>query len=151
MILRWFRNRRRRRILAGPFPADWERLLQRRLRHYRHLPAAQRQRVHQIVQVMVAEREWAGAGTLEVTPDMAVTVAGEAAVMVSGFEEPYFFDRLHTLVIHPGTVQFTPEQSARNPLLPAPVPLHGVAWHRGPVVLSWAQVRRELTGQSPGH
>jgi Mlc titration factor MtfA (ptsG expression regulator)/Tfp pilus assembly protein PilF len=100
---------------------------------------------------MVAEKEWAGAGNLSVTPDMAVTVAGEAAVMVSGFEEPYFFDRLHTLVIHSGTVQFTAEQSARNPLLPAPVPLSGVAWHRGPVVLSWAQVRRELTGQSPGH
>jgi tetratricopeptide (TPR) repeat protein len=28
---------------------------------------------------------------------------------------------------------------------------HGIAWHRGPVVLSWRQVRRDLTGQSPGH
>jgi MtfA peptidase len=150
MILSWFRNRRRRRILAEPFPADWQRLLERRLRHYRHLPAEQRRRLHQIVQVMVVEKEWAGAGDLEITVEMKVTIAGEAAVMVSGHEPPYFFDRLHTLVIHPGTVRFTPHQVARNENLPAAA-ADGVAWLHGPVVLSWARLRRELMGQSPGH
>ena len=150
MILSWFRNRRRRRILAEPFPADWERLLERRLRHYRHLPAEHRRRLHQIVQVMVVDKEWAGAGDLEITTDMKVTVAGQAAVMVSGFETPYFFDRLHTLVIHPGTVRFTPHQAARNANLPAG-DFDGIAWHRGPVVLSWTRLRRELMGRSPGH
>lgn len=150
MLIRWLRNRRRRRILAEPFPADWERLLERRLRHYRHLPAEQRRRLHQIVQVMVVDKDWAGAGELEITTDMKVTVAGEAAVMVSGFETPYFFDRLHTLVIHPGTVRFTQHQATANPNLPAG-DFDGVAWHRGPVVLSWTRLRRELMGQSPGH
>jgi Mlc titration factor MtfA (ptsG expression regulator)/Tfp pilus assembly protein PilF len=151
MLFSWLRNRRRRRILAQPFAAEWVRLLERRVRHYRYVPASQKRRVEQIVQVLVAEKEWAGAGGFVVTPDMAVTIAGQAAIMASGFDEPYFFDRLDTLVIHPGTVRFTPEQSAANPLLPEPAALDGVAWHRGPVVLSWARVRQELTGQSPGH
>jgi Mlc titration factor MtfA (ptsG expression regulator)/Flp pilus assembly protein TadD len=151
MVFSWLRNRRRRRTLAEPFPAEWARLLERRVRHYRFLPTSQKRRFEQIVQVLVAEKEWAGAGEFRVTPDMAVTIAGQAAIMASGFDEPYFFDRLHTLVIHAGTVQFTPEQSAANPLLPEPAPLDGVAWHRGPVVLSWTRVRHELTGHSPGH
>lgn len=150
MLLAWFRNRRRRRLLAEPFPAAWTELLRRRLRHYRHLPEEARRRLQKIVQVMVAEREWAGAGGLEVTEDMRVTVAGQAAVMVSGFEPPYFFDRLHTLVIHPGTVRFTSRQATANPNLPAGA-FDGIAWQRGPVVLSWTRVRRELTGHSPGH
>jgi Mlc titration factor MtfA (ptsG expression regulator)/Tfp pilus assembly protein PilF len=151
MLLTWLRNRRRRRLLAEPFPADWARLLERRVRHFRHLPALQRRRAEQIIQVLVGEKEWAGAGDFKVTTDMAVTIAGQAAVMVSGFDEPYFFDQLDTLVIHHGTVRFTPKQSASNPNLPGPDPLDGVAWHHGPVVISWARVRHELTGQSPGH
>jgi Mlc titration factor MtfA (ptsG expression regulator)/Flp pilus assembly protein TadD len=80
---------------------------------------------------------------------MAVTIAGQAAVMASGFDEPYFFDRLHTIVVHPKTIRFAPEQTSRNPNLPGGW-LSGIAWHRGPVVLSWGEVRTELTGRSPG-
>jgi Mlc titration factor MtfA (ptsG expression regulator)/Flp pilus assembly protein TadD len=98
---------------------------------------------------MIAEKEWAGAGDFKVTPEMAVTIAGQAAVMASGFDEPYFFDRLHTIVVHPKTIRFTPEQTGRNPNLPGGW-LSGIAWHRGPVVLSWGEVRTELTGRSPG-
>ena len=149
MIFNWLRNRRRRRLLAAPFPKDWEELLLRRVRHYSHLPPPQRERVRQIVPVMIAEKEWAGAGPFKVTIDMAVTIAGQAAVMACGFDEPYFFDRLHTLVVHPKTIRFTPQQTSRNPLLPGGW-LSGIAWHRGPVVLSWAEVRSELTGRDPG-
>src|SRR5687768_10465433 len=70
MIISWLRNRRRRRILESPFPGDWEALLKRRIRHYAPLPAPQRERVRAIVQVMVAEKEWAGVGGLDVAEDM---------------------------------------------------------------------------------
>ena len=149
MIFSWFRNRRRQGILSKPFPREWDELLSRRVRHYRFLPVEQRRRVEQITQILVAEKEWAGVGDFEVTEDMRVTIAGQAAVMVSGFSAPYFFDRLDTLVIHPGTVQFTSRQAMRNPNLPAGL-LDGIAWHHGPVVLSWGRVRRELKGQSLG-
>ena len=149
MIFNWLRNRRRRRLLAEPFPKEWEELLQRRVRHYRYLPPSHQERIRQIVPVMVAEKEWAGAGDFKVTPEIAVTIAGQAAVMACGFDEPYFFDRLHTLVVHPRTIRFSPEHTSRNPNLPGGW-LSGIAWHRGPVVLSWAEVRTELTGHSPG-
>jgi Mlc titration factor MtfA (ptsG expression regulator)/Flp pilus assembly protein TadD len=149
MIFTWLRNRRRRRLLAESFPKEWEDLLQRRVRHYRYLPPSHQERVRQIVPVMIAEKEWAGAGDFKVTPEMAVTIAGQAAVMASGFDEPYFFDRLHTIVVHPKTIRFAPEQTSRNPNLPGGW-LSGIAWHRGPVVLSWGEVRTELTGRSPG-
>lgn len=150
MLNSWFRNRRRRRLLAEPLPLAWLELLRTNVRHYQYLPADQQRRVHQIVPVLVAEKEWAGAAGFEVTVEMQVTIAGIAAVMVSGLEELYYFDRLHTIVLHPGNVRFTPEQSARNPGLPEPNVLQGVAWHRGPVLLSWRAVLREARGRNPG-
>jgi len=149
MLSNWFQNRRRRRLLADPFPEDWLATLKSNVRHYRHLPAPQQQRVRDIVQVMLAEKEWAGAAGFEVTEDMCVTIAGAAAVMVSGADPAYFFDHLQTIVVHPRTVRFTPQQS-RNPWRPEAPAVDGVAWHHGPVLLSWAAVRQEQRGRAPG-
>jgi Mlc titration factor MtfA (ptsG expression regulator) len=150
MVMGWFKRRRRQRILAEPFPAAWRETLGRRVRHYPYLDGARQERVRNIVQVLLYEKEWAGVVGFEVTDEMRVTIAGIAGVMVSGFREPYYFDRLHTIVIHPGTVRFSPEQSAYNPHLPKPAALAGVAWNRGPVLLSWAAIRDERRGPALG-
>jgi Mlc titration factor MtfA (ptsG expression regulator) len=147
MVFGWLKTRRRQRLLAQPFPVEWRETLRRRVRHYQYLPAAQQERVRRIVQVMMTEKEWAGAAGFEVTDEMRVTIAGYAAVMVSGAEEPYFFDRLHTVVIHPDSVRFEPQQSLVNPFLPEPTTLDGVAWERGPVLIAWAAVREERRGR----
>src|SRR5262245_51527949 len=118
MAISWFKSRRRRKLLAQPFPAEWRETLRRRVRQFPYLPAAQQERVRTVVQVMVAEKDWAGAAGFAVTDEMRVTIAGAAGVMASGFDPPYFYDRLETIVMHPRTVRFTPEQSAAYPMLP---------------------------------
>lgn len=151
MFARWFAKRRRRQILAQPFPPAWEETLRRGVRHYRHLPVEQRERVRQIVPVMLAEKEWAPAGAFQLTEDMRLAIAGQAAVMVSGSPEPFFFDRLQTIVVHDRAIRFTPRQSAGNPHLPASGALEGVAWQFGPVLVSWGAFERERRGFDPGH
>ncbi len=150
MIFGWLKSRRRRRLLAEPFPPEWREILRRRVRQYQFLPAVQQDRVCQIVQVMVAEKDWAAAAGFEITDEMRVTIAGIAGMMVSGLDEPYFYDRLETIVVHRGTVRFAPEQAATNPHLPDSAALDGVAWQRGPVLVSWAAVRDERRGRSAG-
>lgn len=149
MILGWLKTRRRRRVLAEPFPSEWNDIVQRRVRQFRFLPAAQQERVRQIVQVMVAEKDWAAAAGFEVTDEMRVTIAGFAALMASGQDEPYFFDRLQTVVVHPDTVRFSPAQLA-NPNMPDSGSLDGVAWQRGPVLIAWGAVRDERRGRAHG-
>jgi Mlc titration factor MtfA (ptsG expression regulator) len=146
----WLKNRRRTRILAAPFPEAWDELLRRRVRQFRHLPAAQQQRIRQIVPVLLAEKDWAPAAGFEVTEEMRVTIAGFAALMVSGQDEPYFYDRLQTVVIHPTALRFSMNQEIHNPHLPDSRLLDGVAWQRGPVVINWAAVRDERRGPSYG-
>lgn len=150
MVFGWMKGRRRRRLLAAPFPAPWSEVLRRRVRQYQYLPAAQQDRIRTIVQVMLGEKEWAASAGFAVTDEMRVTVAGYAALMVSGLDEPYFYDRLETVVIHPDTMRFALNQSIANPHLPEPTALAGVAWQRGPLLVSWAAVRDERRGPSEG-
>ena len=62
MFSGWIRNRRRRRLIAQPFPIDWEQHLRRHSRHFALLAPEQQDRVREIVRVMLAEKDWAGAG-----------------------------------------------------------------------------------------
>jgi Mlc titration factor MtfA (ptsG expression regulator) len=150
MFFPWSKNRRRHRLLAEPFPAERLQLLRRRVRHFQHLPAAQQDRVRAIVQVMLAEKDWAAAAGFEVTEEMRVTIAGYAAVMVSGLDEPYFYDQLQTVVVHADTLRFSQNPSVVNPLANEPTALDGIILQRGPVVISWAAVRDERRGASTG-
>jgi Mlc titration factor MtfA (ptsG expression regulator) len=150
MIFGWLKTRRRRRLLTEPLPDAWREVLRRRVRQYQYLPAAQRERIEQIVRVMIAEKDWAAAAGFEMTDEVRVTVAGIAALIVSGLDEPYFYDRLSTVVVHRGTIRFSPDHAAGNPHLPNSGPLDGVAWQRGPVLVSWAAVRDERRGPTQG-
>ena len=71
MIFDWLDERRRRRILATPFPDAWLQVLARNMVHYRYLDADERQRLRDLVQVFVAEKEWEGCGGLVRCPQVA--------------------------------------------------------------------------------
>ncbi len=92
------------------------------------------------MQVLAAEKDWAGGSGFVVTDEMKVTIAGYAAVMTLGLPEPYYFDRLKTIIIYPAG--YIPHASQFDPypeFIPAD-PLLGQSWHRGPIILSWAQI-----------
>jgi Mlc titration factor MtfA (ptsG expression regulator) len=146
----WLKTRRRRRILAEPLAPERLEILTRRVRQYRYLPPAQQERVRTIVQVMLAEKDWAPAAGFELTDEMRVTIAGIAAMMVSGLDEPFFFDRLQTIIVHPTSMRFAQNRASDNPFLPAPNALDGLAQQWGPVVVNWAAVRDERRGPSLG-
>jgi Mlc titration factor MtfA (ptsG expression regulator) len=89
---------------------------------------------------MVAEKDWVGGSGFELTDEMKVTIAGYAGVMTLGLDEPYYFDRLKTIIVYPaGYVPHASQFDQNQEFSPQSARL-GEAWHRGPVVLSWAQI-----------
>jgi Mlc titration factor MtfA (ptsG expression regulator)/Tfp pilus assembly protein PilF len=141
MFFGWLHRRRRRQLLARPLALAETDVLRRQVWHYPYLPSTQRERVDQIVRVFTAEKEWVGAG-VELNDAMRLTIAGYAAVLVSGFPEPFFYDQLHTVIVRPRWFRYAAEdESPDNPYLTSETRI-GEAWHRGPVVLSWNAVLR---------
>lgn len=115
---------------AGEIPPEWVAILRRNVWQYRWLPDASREHLNRVVSQMVATRRWEGGGGLQVTDEMRVTISGAAALLTLGQETEYAFKSLPSIIIYPGG--YTTPDGDRL----------GEAWHRGPIVLSWADTLR---------
>src|ERR1700733_4975274 len=100
MIFPWIRTRRRRKLLAEAFPGQWFEVLKRQVRHFQYLNTQQRERLEGCIQILTAEKDWVGGGGFQLTEEIKVTVAAYAGVMTLGLDEPYYFDRLKTIIVY---------------------------------------------------
>ena len=100
MLFTWLNRRRRRKILAEPFPAAWQAILHEQVGHYAVLSDADRQKLRDAVQIMIAEREWEGCRGLELTDPIRVTIAALAAILILGLDE-FYFDNVDTILVYP--------------------------------------------------
>jgi MtfA peptidase len=131
MLFSWLQRRRRRKILAAPFPAEWNDYLQRNVAHYRYLTPREQARLRDDLRIFVAEKNWEGCGGLAMTDEIKVSIAAQACLLVLGMEHNYF-DRVRSVLVYPhGFVD--PRESA------------------GPVILSWSEVRDEGRNPRQGH
>ncbi|MCW5805114.1 MAG: zinc-dependent peptidase [Deltaproteobacteria bacterium] len=148
------RARRRKRILAEPFPPAWERYLEDNVAFVRRLDGAQQQRLRELIQVFVAEKTWEGCGGLELTEEMQVTVAAQACLLVLGTNE-HFLDDVASILVYPTTVWAPPRRLGTFEQPRAPVShgrtLLGEAWLGGPVVLAWDRVLADGREEGPGN
>ena len=150
MLFDWLTNRRRRKLMARPFPSVWLEVLQNDLHHYARLTAAEQARVRDYVQVFIAEKNWEGCGGLQLTDEMKVVIAGLVAVLVVGFP-PVYFDAVISLLVYPAGY-VAPESSTNRGgvIVEGSSARLGEAWYRGPVILSWSDVAECGRGSSGG-
>lgn len=149
MLISWWKRRRRRRILAKPFPAAWLNIVETRVGHYALLTEADRARLRDTVQIMLAERSWEGCRGLELTDEMRVTIAALAAVLVLGLPEHYF-SNVPTVLVYPDEYRVPQvEALTGEAVLQGEGGRLGEAQRHGPVIVSWSVVREEA--QEPGY
>jgi Mlc titration factor MtfA (ptsG expression regulator) len=141
MLFSWLRNRRRRRLLAEPFPPAWLAYLQRNVAHYRFLSAAEQKKLRDDLRVFSAEKNWEGCGGLRITDEIKVTIAAEACLLVVGMEHNYY-DRVLSILVYPAGYRVPMDRPGRTGIIDERGEGRlGEAWYRGPVVLAWDHVR----------
>lgn len=150
MIARWWRNRRRRKILARGFPADWEGILRDNVRQYSVLPDEERQHLRACTQILVGEKYWEGCNGLQLTDEIRVTIAGQASLLLLG-SSPDDFNRLMTILVYPDTYLVSEKTQLPGGVVTESTGARwGEAWHRGPVIISWSNVNRHDQPGEPG-
>ena len=138
-MFKWLKRRRRRKLLAEPFPVAWFEILERNVYHYRYLTPDERARLCNDVRLMVAEKNWEGCGGLQLTAEIKVTIAALACLLVLKLDRDEYASVLSILVYPRGYLV-----PRRNELeVQRDEPHLGEAWYRGPVILSWSQIRRD--------
>lgn len=134
------RRRARAARLARPFNPEEEAVLDRDFPRWRDLPPGLRQRHAGTARVLMEEKNYEACGGLpEVTDEMRLLIAAQAALVVLGKDDHGFFPRLRSILVYPGSFRdpgrrrFGIHDVARDVL-------HGESWETGSVVLSWDNV-----------
>ncbi len=135
---------RRRRVLARPFPADWDALLQRRLEPYPGLPDAERRQLQDLVRIFLASKRFHGCGGLEVSEEMRVCIAAQACLLLLN-RRTGIYPHLHHILVYPGAfVREGEEWHEDGTVSVGSSELSGESWGAGKVILSWEDVNLDL-------
>lgn len=118
--------------------------MRRHVWQYAHLSRLQQSRVEQVAANMQANRRWTGGAGFEVTDEMRIAIAGQAALLTLGLEEPYHFPFVSDIIIYPKPFFLSKEQAtswSTDPLFGgATTPRLGEASHDGLVSLAWSAI-----------
>jgi MtfA peptidase len=135
----FFRNRRRRKVLAQPFPQAWLDILQRNVRMYTSLTSDEQKKLRDDLRVFIADRWWEGCNGLTLDDTMRVTIAAQACVLTLHLPEDVdWFRAVRTVLVHPESFLSASKRHGPGGVVSEGFANSGEAWHNGPVVLSWA-------------
>lgn len=143
-------QKRRMRLRQQPLPMGVEEVLSRNVGLYLLLPHDLREQLHGHINVFLDEKRFLGVGGQEITPEVAITIAGVACMLLLN-REPGYFPGFSSILVYPDTYEAdqvdydgvveTRKRSRRA----------GESWHRGPVVLSWSNVLQGAVNAGDGY
>jgi MtfA peptidase len=147
----WLTERRRKRLLEDPFPEAWDAIVDENVALVKRLDEAQRKHLRDLVQVFTAEKHWEGAGELELTDEIRVTVAAQACFLLLGREHALYED-VESIIVYPSTVVAPPRargffEAGVQVVDTLGTPILGQAHLGGPVILAWDDVLEGGRGQ----
>ncbi len=122
---------------------NWDQTLTVAVPWFRDWDQATRQKLLDNTRIFIAEKTWEGCDGITVTEKMQFVIAAQAAMMLVGIDE-YCFDGVETILVYPASFR----RETRNGLIVSDDARIGEAWHRGPIVLSWADVARSYPGRN---
>lgn len=148
MLLRaWKRARLRRK----PLPDAWWRIIERYVPYVRRLRVEERRALAGIIRVLMAEKHFEGCGGLEMTDEIRVTIAAQAALLVLHREGEYY-PQLRTILVYPNAFVAPMKHVGPGGLVTeAHQPRLGESWTSGAIVLSWDDVVRGAADVHDGH
>ena len=131
---------RRDRVRRQAFPPAWRDILRRRMPAYTRLPPDLQLQLRKHVQVLLAEKPFIGCAGLEVTDEMRVLIAAQAALLLLNRRADYF-GNLRQILVYPGAFVVERSQADGSGLThETRRALSGESWQQGQVLLSWDDV-----------
>jgi hypothetical protein len=144
------RRSRRTRLLAEPFPQRHVEILERNVPLYRRMPPALQRQLEGRINVFLNEKAFVGCGGLEITDEVQVTIAAHACFLILNRDTNYF-PGFSTVLVYPDTYLVDEVVYDGEVVTEGRDARSGESWHRGPVVLSWQDVRESLADNTYGY
>ncbi len=150
-ILIWIKQRRaskvRERLLRTPL-SDFDREgLIENFPLYALLPEGLRDRLDGLIQLFLDDKDFEACGGLKsVSPEMRLTIAAQACLLLAGHELPKGmpYPKLRSVLVYPDAYRASEDGKSDSVRL-------GESWDRGTIVLAWASVQRGGQIGNDGH
>src|SRR5215210_8597154 len=110
MVFDLFKSRRRARLRAQTAPIAWRSILEQNLPVFTRLSQADQRELLGHVQIFLAEKHFEGAGGLELTDEIRVTIAAQACLLLLHRETDYY-PLLKSIIVYPSTYVVPGEHS----------------------------------------
>ena len=153
-MFHWVINRRRKKLTQAPFPSLWEDIIRRNVAHYCILEDDERAHLRALIQVFIAEKNWEGAGGLELTDEIRVTISAQACLLLLGLPHNYYRN-VKSIIVYPSTV-VPPQRNPgffENTFAPVELehPIIGQAFQQGPLIIIWDAALHDGRHPESGH
>lgn len=100
MVFDLFKSRRRARLRAQPAPRTWRAILERNLPIFTRLSPEDQSELLGHTMVFLAEKHFEGAGGLELTDEIRVTIAAQACLLLLHRDTDYY-PQLISIIVYP--------------------------------------------------
>lgn len=146
------KRRRRAQLRAARFPDAWKQIVERNVALYRRLPAGDRRELLGHVQVLLAEKHFEGCDGLELTDEIRVTIAAQAAVLLLHRDTDYY-PELKSILVYPSAYVVPEERPVGGGLWAdgEEVRLGQTAPRLGALVLAWDDALRGARTTDDGY
>lgn len=146
----FWKKRRRAELRAAPFPEAHRAVILENVPYVRRLSEDDRAELEALVQVFLAKKSFEGAGGLEMTDEIRVTIAAQACLLLLHRETDMYPD-LDSIVVYPHAYRATEQRREGMVVIEGDQVRLGESWSRGTVVLAWDHVQRGASLAGDGH
>lgn len=147
----YFRNKRRKRLIAMPVPGAWWEVIDANVPLVREMDKFDRDELGGIVQVLMHEKDFEGCGGLEITDEIRLTILAQAAILLLRRETGYY-PTLKTILVYPSAYVVPQEQPNPDGTISTQGQVRlGESWYHGSLVLAWDHVLHAAVNHDDGH
>ncbi len=147
----WFKKWRRKRLGNRKFPGAWLRIIEKNVPLYDKLPSEDKAELRRHILIFTGEKRFEGCRGLEITDEIKVTIAAQACILLL-HRETDFYPGLSTILVYPRAfVARRAEHLPGGVVSEEPQALRGESWYRGPVILSWDDIKHDIADINDGH
>ena len=101
-MFKFLRDLHRDKVRARPFSPEWREIIEKNVAYFQLLTDEERKELEGHVAVLLDEKNFEGAGGLEMTDEIRVTIAAQASVLLLHRDTDYY-PGLMSIVVYPST------------------------------------------------
>jgi len=143
------RKRRREGLLRSLLTEHEHAVIAQQVPLVARMPPELREKLEGKICLFLDQVEFQGCNGLDVTEDMALSIAAQACLLVVNTDA--WYDNLTTIMVYPGAFKSKGTQVDGFVVTQTETVRTGESWSRGPVILSWAHSQQGALDDHDGH